>query len=313
MLENSDVLAQNTSAEKSEHPAARHPSGCDMLESKKEIGGEIINIDDAAQYMIGLPQSECQVVHLFGPGLYIREVSIPAGTYAIGHHQKFEHFNVLLKGRVTILNADGSVTELVAPMAFTGKPGRKVGYIHEDMVWQNIYPTTETDIETLESMFIDKSKEFVSFARSRIDVDKINHEEDRNDYDACLKEYGFTEEIARAQSEIEHDRIDLPYGSWKIKVGESSIEGKGLFATADIREGELIANARISGGRTIAGRYTNHSKNPNAVMVKRMNGDIDLIALRNISGCKGGIDGEEITINYRDALSLSGLKAISNG
>lgn len=312
MLENGEILAQNIGAEQSEPPAARHPSGCDMLENKK-TGGEVIKIEDAAKYMMTLPQAECPVIHRFGPGLYIREVLIPAGSYAIGHHQKFDHFNVLLKGRVTILNDDGTATELIAPMAFTGKPGRKVGFVHEDVVWQNIYPTTETDIDTLEYMFLDKSKEFVSFIESKKYIEKMDHEVDREDYRKCLNEYGFTEDIARSHSEMEHDRIDLPYGAWKIKVGDSSIEGKGLFATADISEGDLIANARINGCRTIAGRYTNHSKNPNAVMVKRMNGDIDLVALRNINGCQGGLNGEEITINYRDALSLSGLKAINNG
>jgi hypothetical protein len=312
MLENGGSLAQNIGAEQSEPPAARHPSGCDMLENNK-TDSEIIKIDDAAQYMMTLPQANCPVIHRFGPGLYIREVLIPAGSYAIGHYQKFDHFNVLLKGRVTMLNDDGSAVELVAPMAFTGRPGRKIGYVHEDMVWQNIYSTTETDVETLESMLLDKSKEFVSFSESKMSIEKINHEADREDYKKCLDEYGFTEETARSQSEMEHDRIDLPYGAWKIKVGDSAIEGKGLFATADINEGDLIANARVKGCRTIAGRYTNHSKNPNSVMVKRMNGDIDLVALRNINGCQGGLNGEEITINYRDALSLSGLKAINNG
>jgi hypothetical protein len=37
------------------------------------------------------------------------------------------------------------------------KPGRKVAYIVETVVFQNIYSTPETDIEKLENMFVDNS------------------------------------------------------------------------------------------------------------------------------------------------------------
>jgi len=107
--------------------------------------------------MLKHKQVDCPVIHRLSPGLYIREVRIPAGTVAIGHFQKTEHLNIFLQGRVTMLNENGTTSELVAPMIFTGKPGRKVGYINEDMIWMNIYPTTETDIEKLESTYLDKS------------------------------------------------------------------------------------------------------------------------------------------------------------
>jgi hypothetical protein len=56
-----------------------------------------------------------------------------------------------------ILQDDGSKKELVAPMTFMAKPGRKVAYIVETVVFQNIYSTSETDIEKLENMFVDNS------------------------------------------------------------------------------------------------------------------------------------------------------------
>jgi len=30
-----------------------------------------------------------------------------------------------------------------------------------------------------------------------------------------------------------------------------------------------------------------------------------LVALRPIAGCRGGFDGEEVTVNYRDAIALN--------
>lgn len=64
----------------------------------------------------------------------------------------------MVSGRMMILQEDGSTKELVAPMTFMAKPGRKVAYILETVVFQNIYSTPETDIQKLEDMCIDNSK-----------------------------------------------------------------------------------------------------------------------------------------------------------
>jgi hypothetical protein len=63
----------------------------------------------------------------------------------------------MVSGRMLILQDDGSKKELVAPMTFMAKPGRKVAYILETVVFQNIYSTPETDIEKLENMCVDNS------------------------------------------------------------------------------------------------------------------------------------------------------------
>ncbi|HQT19416.1 SET domain-containing protein-lysine N-methyltransferase [Acidovorax sp.] len=249
------------------------------------------------------PQADCPVTHHFGPGIYIREVRVPAGAYAIGHRQRCEHMNVFLRGRVTVTNDDGSHTELVAPMTFVGNPGRKIGYVHEDMVWQNIYATDETDIETLEAMFLEKSEGWQAAQAAVSALPLLDFAGDRADYSLVLESYGFTEEVARSQSEDVSDQTPFPHGSYCVLVSDSKIEGKGLFATADFSAGQTIAPARIGGKRTPAGRFTNHSKSPNAVMVMR-GSDISLVALKPIKGCTGGDLGDEITIDYRAALGL---------
>jgi SET domain len=268
------------------------------------------SVEEVESTMLGMPQAEAQVIHRFGPGIYIREVIIPAGILAVGHRQRFEHMNVMLKGRVTVFNDNGTTTELVAPMVFVGKPGRKIGYVHEEMVWQNIYATTETDIEKLEATYLEKSDTWRQDQVERAAALALRYEADRQDYLALLAEVGIPHEIARAQSENTDDQIPMPLGSYSMMVADSPIEGKGVFATANISEGAVIAPARIDGKRTPAGRYTNHSVAPNAIMVKRPNGDIDLVATRQIAGCTGGQPGEEITIDYRQALRLSGIGSL---
>lgn len=250
-------------------------------------------------------QVECPVVHRFGPNIYIREVHIPAGTLSVGHAQKTTHLNVMLKGRVIMVNVDGSKTEVTAPVTFVAPPGRKLGYILEDMIWQNIYATDETDIETLEAMFLDKSTTWQEHQKNSQLLLSFDRTKDVVDYYSAIAECGFTHELVKEQSENTDDQTKLPHGAYKMMVAPSNIEGKGVFATGDIKENEVIAPARIDGKRTPAGRYTNHAKHPNAIMVLLDNGDVNLVAKTPINGCKGGNLGDEITIDYRQAVSLA--------
>jgi hypothetical protein len=97
------------------------------------------------------------------------------------------------------------------------------------------------------------------------------------------------------------DHVKLPFGSYKFAIFDSKIQGKGLFASANIEEGEVIGVARIGNCRTPIGRFTNHSKTPNAYPRLNSQGGIDLVAKTCIMGSRGGLDGEEITVDYRQS------------
>jgi hypothetical protein len=105
-----------------------------------------------------MPQVDCQTKHYFGPSLYIREVTMPAGAVVIGKPHRKEHMCVMLQGRMIIVDAEGNQKELVAPITFVGSAGRKVAYILETTVFQNILATDETDIEVLENMLVDNTQ-----------------------------------------------------------------------------------------------------------------------------------------------------------
>jgi hypothetical protein len=266
----------------------------------------LANLANPEQALLAHEQTDCPVTHHFGPSLCIREVFMPAGTLAIGHRQKFEHMNILLQGKVMVVNELGEFVTLTAPLMFVGKPGRKVGYVLEDVIWQNIYATDLKDIDAVEDEFIEKSLDWQSDAEAKFSVDAITHNASREDYLAVLSESGISHEIARQQTENEDDRIDLD--NTIIRVSKSPIDGLGLYVTVPVKAGDIICQARINGMRTQAGRYTNHAINPNAKMVLLPNGDIDLVALVDLAGCQGGGIGTEATIDYRQALSLSGIE-----
>lgn len=105
-----------------------------------------------------MPQVDVNTKHYFGPGIYIREVTMPAGSTVIGKPHRKEHMCVMLQGRMIIIDAEGNQKELVAPLTFVGGAGRKVAYILETTVFQNILATDETDIEVLENMLVDNTQ-----------------------------------------------------------------------------------------------------------------------------------------------------------
>jgi len=124
-----------------------------------------IDLDLIEAYMLTQPdasKAKIPVHHHFGPGIYIREITIPKGTIALGHEQRFAHTNILLTGAVAMYE-DGGVKILQAPMIFTGQPGRKIGAAIEDCVWMNIFATDETDVSKLEEMIVNKSDTFKTY------------------------------------------------------------------------------------------------------------------------------------------------------
>jgi len=113
--------------------------------------------------MLQEPQVEIPLMHRFAPGVYMRQVFMPAGTVVLGHCHKTEHFNMVLTGRATVM-IDGQIEDIVAPAVFKSGAGvRKALYIHEDMVWITIHPTNETDLEKLKDELVDKSSAFIDY------------------------------------------------------------------------------------------------------------------------------------------------------
>lgn len=113
-------------------------------------------IEGATEFMADLPQTSCPLVHRFAPGVYLREIHMPADTVVIGKKHLTEHFNIIMKGRCLLVAPDGSREEIHAPHVFVSGVGvQKVLYILEDTVWLTVHPTTETSISRLENNLVE--------------------------------------------------------------------------------------------------------------------------------------------------------------
>lgn len=112
-------------------------------------------VDRLEKSMYAMPQAECPVRHLFAPGMYAREISIPKGVTLVGAVHKTENLAVLSKGVLELVTDDGTVT-IEAPCTVTIKPGTKNAALAlEDAVWTNFLPNpdNETDTDKLVEVF----------------------------------------------------------------------------------------------------------------------------------------------------------------
>jgi hypothetical protein len=99
----------------------------------------------------------CPVEHRFSPGLYLRQVTMPAGAAVIGKIHSTEHFNIVLTGKCTVITAEG-IEEITAPHTFISKAGvKKVVIVHEECIWQTTHVTESTDLEEIEKQVIVES------------------------------------------------------------------------------------------------------------------------------------------------------------
>jgi hypothetical protein len=113
-------------------------------------------VSQVCQDLSHFPKTDCPVTHHFSPGLYLREIFMPAGTAVIGRIHKTEHFNILVKGRCLIVHDDFRKEELAAPMVFVSKAGvQKALLILEDMIWMTTHVSEETDLGALEAQLVE--------------------------------------------------------------------------------------------------------------------------------------------------------------
>ena len=112
-----------------------------------------------------LPQVDCPVRHHFAPGLYAREITLPAGTALVGAVHTQDSLVILSAGRMRLATDAGSV-EIAAPHTLHCKAGAKNAAVAlEAAVWTNVFPnpTNETDTDRLAEMLTEsKASDLIS-------------------------------------------------------------------------------------------------------------------------------------------------------
>jgi len=89
--------------------------------------------------------------HYFTPGVYTREMLIPAGTLVTGQIHRESSINIILKGHVKVVTDEGEY-DIHGPHTFISGPGvKKALYCVTDVIWSASYPWDgeTTDYEEL--------------------------------------------------------------------------------------------------------------------------------------------------------------------
>jgi len=114
--------------------------------------------DDIVRFQAALSlyeQTDLPVKHYFSPGLYLREIFMPKGTFVVGKLHATEHPNIISVGDCTVWTAHDGVKRYTGPNTWVSKAGvKKALYTHEDTIWTTVHVTETTDLIDLERELI---------------------------------------------------------------------------------------------------------------------------------------------------------------
>ena len=118
----------------------------------------------------------CPLNHYFSDGIYVREITIPAGMVIVGKIHKHRHPNFLIKGKVMVITAQKGEEILEGPCFMMSEGGTKRAlYAVTDLVWTTIHhnPTNTQDLDKIEDIVIAKNyEEYEKFLSSEKSVVK---------------------------------------------------------------------------------------------------------------------------------------------
>ena len=136
-------------------PSPQRPSSSDsvflsernLIEAR--LGGEAWKKIEAIEAELEkLPQQHFPLHHVFTPGLYVREILLPAGTLLTSRIHLTEHPFIISSGVVSVWSDEDGCVTLSAPHTGITKPGtRRILFAHTDVIWTTIHcnPTNEKD------------------------------------------------------------------------------------------------------------------------------------------------------------------------
>lgn len=93
--------------------------------------------------------------HHFGPGVYLRELVMPAGTLIVGKLHKTAHFLIVTHGLIEC-KTDAGMEMLKGGDIILTQPGiKRVLLAHEDSAMVTVHVTDKTDLSEIEKDVIE--------------------------------------------------------------------------------------------------------------------------------------------------------------
>jgi quercetin dioxygenase-like cupin family protein len=132
-----------------------------QIETKKDnllIRNNILSFEEKLANVPGAMVGDCfPLKHTFVPGMYIREITMPAGALLTSKIHKMEHPYFILRGDVSVLTEKGIVRLKTGFSGITPAGTKRLLYCHEETVWVTVHRTDSTDLKVIEEEVIAKN------------------------------------------------------------------------------------------------------------------------------------------------------------
>ena len=144
-----------------QHIADTAGEGEVLPSEKQDVRNKIHRLEMAMKAIPGsLGMDDIPLRHFFAPGLYAREITMPAPMLLTTLIHKTEHIAIVSKGKCTVITENGRET-ITAPFTMVTKPGTlRALYIHEETIWTTIHHNPENiqDLKDLQDIMTFKDE-----------------------------------------------------------------------------------------------------------------------------------------------------------
>jgi hypothetical protein len=144
-------------AESIEHPAAPISQDVDGMNLVAQNLPSIEQIKRLQSAMLAIQCEQPKPNHFFAPGMYLRELTVPAGMLIVGKIHRHAHFLLVLKGRAEVVSEFGRMTVEDGHISISPPGVKRVVLAIEDTQFVTVHVNKEDsqDLEVIEAQHIE--------------------------------------------------------------------------------------------------------------------------------------------------------------
>jgi hypothetical protein len=111
--------------------------------------------------------------HIFTPGLYTRQIFMPAGSLVMSRIHMWEHPFIISQGRVSVYDGAEIVTLTAPHQGITQAGTKRLLFVHEDTIWTTFHVTNKETLEEIDENGVvtcDTFEEYERIVRKEITI-----------------------------------------------------------------------------------------------------------------------------------------------
>lgn len=115
---------------------------------------QIVKLQEA---MLPIQSEQPEPTHFFAPGMYLRELTIPAGMLMVGKIHKHAHFLMVLKGRAEVISEFGRMIVEAGHISVSPPGVKRIVLALEEVQFVTVHvnPTDTEDLTVIEAEHIE--------------------------------------------------------------------------------------------------------------------------------------------------------------